>query len=240
MNAIRLFLLVLGATCLASFTLVAQDEEILRLQMGWKFMPGDNPLYASSGFDDSHWKPIQVDKIWEQQGYDPLDGYAWYRLRLVIPSRLRSQAYLKDSVRIFLGKINNFDQVFLNGSVFGMNGQTVPSTSPLDTSFTKADVGMWNVPRRYVLSADDPRIRWDQENVIAVRVFDQGGQGGMWSADQAIAMVALREYLITDVGDKPFVFTETALSKKISPAKRFVATHAWRQLHARIKEQAYR
>ena len=136
---------------------------------------------APPEFDDASWEAIRVDRIWEEQGHDPLDGSCWYRLRVTIPASLREKAFLKDGVRIFLGKINNFDQSFLNGQVFGVNGAVVTAGTPLDDAFTKAEMAIWNVERAYVLGPDDPRIRWGEENVIAVRVFDQGGQGGLWS-----------------------------------------------------------
>jgi alpha-galactosidase len=214
MGRCRVLFVVLSLTLSVSSNVRAQNEETIAIQKGWRFTPGDNPLYASVGFDDSQWRSILVDKIWEQQGYDTLDGFAWYRVRFFLPSRVRSNAYLKDSVRVFLGKINNFDQAFLNGSLFGVNGKTVPETMPADSAFMKAEVGLWNVARRYVLSSDDARLRWNQENVIAVRVFDQGGQGGLWSDDQEIGMVALREYLAVDAKERPYVFTEDQMTKK--------------------------
>jgi len=54
----------------------AQDK--VPLNSAWKFITGDNLDYARPGFDDSRWKSIRVDKSWEDQGYDPYDGFAWY------------------------------------------------------------------------------------------------------------------------------------------------------------------
>ena len=158
-------------------------------------LQGDNLDYAAASFDDSGWKNIKVDKIWEEQGYDPYDGFAWFRFKVVIPSDLHKQAYLQDSLRIFLGKINNFDQTFLNGKIIGINGKIVPENTVLDTAFLKAPMQLWDYERKYVLSVDDPRILWDKENVIAVRVFDQGGQGGLYTGNQVISMVNIKEYL---------------------------------------------
>ena len=72
---------------------------------------------------------------------------------------------------------------------------------------------LWDYERRYVLSVDDPRILWDKENVIAVRVFDQGGQGGLYTGNQVISMVNIKEYLKFDNQSNPFLFTENAISK---------------------------
>src|SRR5512143_2054134 len=82
--------------------LPGQTEEKISLGGSWKFMPGDDLSRARSDFDDERWKPLRVDKIWEEQGYDPMDGYAWYRFRVIIPSRLKEKAHLKDSLEFFL------------------------------------------------------------------------------------------------------------------------------------------
>lgn len=199
-----------------SLTGQAQDDSGLNLDTSWKFLPGDDLAYASPTFDDSRWKILRVDKIWEEQGFDPMDRFAWYRLKIVIPSSIRTQAFLKDSLLLFLGKINNFDQTFLNGSLVGINGRAVAADDPADTSFLNAPMEYWNLERRYVLSSSDPRIRWDQENVIAVRVFDQGGQGGMWSGKQELRAVRMQDYLSLDIGAKPFLFQGIDVHKTVT------------------------
>ncbi|NJD22944.1 MAG: alpha-galactosidase [Melioribacter sp.] len=211
----KLFLFFI--TVLFSFNLLsAQSEQSIPLKDGWKFKVGDNLDYAKTGFDDSQWKGIQVDKIWEQQGYDPLDGYAWFRIKILIPSSLRNNSFLKDSLKIFLGKINNFDQSFINGTIFGINGKNVKATTAIDTSFLNAPTILWDYNRRYTLSVDDPRILWDKENVIAVRVYDQGGQGGIYTGNAAISMVHIGEYLTLDYGQVPFLFKNKTASKSFT------------------------
>lgn len=189
------------------------NEISIPVNTDWKFIQGDNLSYAEPGFDDAGWKNIKVDKIWEEQGYDPYDGFAWFRFKVLIPSDLYKQAYLQDSLRIFLGKINNFDQTFLNGKIIGINGKIVPENTLIDTAFLKAPMQLWDYERKYVLSVDDPRILWDKENVIAVRVFDQGGQGGLYTGNQVISMVNIKEYLKFDNNSNPFIFSENAISK---------------------------
>ena len=77
--------------------------------------------------------------------------------------------------------------------------------------------GKWDVPRRYVLSVQDPRIRWDQENTIAVRVYDQDGAGGMFSSPFSIGMVGLKDYIAIDITGGTFeIRGDTFYSKIIS------------------------
>jgi len=213
-------LILLSVILFMSGGIFAQ-EEVIQLKDGWKFIQGDNLEYANPGFKDAAWKAIQTDKIWEQQGYDPYDGYAWYRIKVVIPSRLRMTAYLNDSLKIYLGKINNFDQTFLNGRFIGSNAKNVKTGTPVDNSFIVAPQSMWNVERRYTVSVDDPAIMWDRENVIAVRVYDEGGQGGIWSGGQFISMPKISEYISLDAALIPFEQKNNALTKTFTVKNTF-------------------
>ena len=161
-----IMLLLLGST-----STLSQEKDTVLIDTGWKFMPGDSLRYAESGYDDSKWISIQVDKIWENQGFEKLDGFAWYRLRFRLPSRLKENARLQDGIRIFLGKINNFDQSFLNGKIFGINGNSVRADTPIDTAYLSAEVSLWNVNRTYTIPMNDPRILWDRENLLAMTLI---------------------------------------------------------------------
>ncbi len=213
-----LWLLLIGLMALSAGWILdaAPGEEVIALRDGWRFTPGDRIEYARADFNDAGWMPMRVDKVWEEQGFEQLDGYAWFRLHFVIPSRLKQAAFLKDGLRIFLGKINNYDQSFLNGRLFGINGKIVDASTSIDDTFTKAPSSLWSVNRVYVLRPDDPRIKWDQENIIAVRVFDEGGQGGLFSGDQALRMITLGDYLDCDSNSSPFSFHNQNVSKTLT------------------------
>ncbi len=182
------------------FTLIcfAQQEPFVSLASGWKFATGDHENAAGSGFDDSGWKMVAMDKNWELQGYDVYDGFAWYRIRIVIPSSLRKASWLKDSLQLSLGKINNFDQSYLNGALLGVNGKTVAAGVEPDGRFVKAPASTYDLQRNYVIAAEDPRIRWDEENTISIRVFDEGGMGGIYAGDLRIRMRKLTDYFRID------------------------------------------
>ncbi|HTY59136.1 MAG TPA: putative Ig domain-containing protein [Bacteroidota bacterium] len=205
----------LACALLLAFPLLlrAQTGMIVTLDDGWRFTPGDSIAYAAPAFDDSRWVPVKVDRIWEAQGYEKLDGFAWYRLRFQLPLAMRDSARLRDGLRFFLGKINNFDLTYLNGGLIGVNDTVVPPGTRPDTAYLKADVGLWNVARTYVLPADDPRIAWGKENVLAVRVFDAGGEGGMYTGGQSVRMMTLGDYLVIDTRSEPFRFAGHDLSK---------------------------
>jgi alpha-galactosidase len=210
----KLFVLIFLGTLLFSFTYLP-DEEVISLNQDWKFIQGDDLDYAKPAFDDSAWKTIKVDKNWESSGYDPYDGYAWYRLKVYFPSSMKNKAFLKDSLSIYLGKINNFDQSFLNGKMIGINGNNVAAEIQPDGLFTKAPQSLWDFGRSYSLSVNDPRILWDQENVIAVRVFDEGGMGGMYTGDQSIKMKKITDYLRIQNNKSPYTYEKGNLLKTV-------------------------
>ena len=195
---------------------IANAQNQVDISKGWKFILGDNLEYKNPAFNDSNWKPIEVDKIWEEQGYDPYDGYAWFRIKVTIPSSLKKNAFLKDSLKFFFGKINNFDQLYLNGQMIGENAKNVSIGYKIDTMFIMAPMQMYDVVRRYMIPTNDPRILWDKENTIAIRVFDQGGQGGIYTGKQIIEFPSLKEYITMNNVSQPFVFNNKSVSKSFS------------------------
>lgn len=191
-------LLLTFCALLVSFGLFAQNEPSVSLSSGWKFATGDQPACVKPDFNDSEWKTMMMDKNWELQGFDVYDGYAWYRIKVVIPSSLKKGAFLKDSLQIGLGKINNFDQSYLNGELLGMNAKTVAIATQPDQVFLKAPTSTYDIQRNYILPVDDPRILWDQENIIAIRVFDEGGMGGIYAGELSVRMRKLSDYFRID------------------------------------------
>ena len=191
--------------CLMLLTLVAARAIAqVDLSKGWKFHPGDNPAWAAPNTADSDWKHLEVGKPWEEQGYPDLDGYAWYRVHVVIPTALKNAAYLKEALRLQLGRIDDGDQVFLNGKLVGQNaGKTKDITQ-----------GQYDLERSYSVPLEDPCIHWDQDNVIAVRVFDHGGLGGMYSGPYAISIMDVNDFLSIDDQSTPFRFRTPKILRK--------------------------
>ena len=153
---IRRLLAITAISAVATTVASAQVD----LSRGWKFRTGDDPSWAAPTLDEGGWKPIEVGQNWESQGNANYDGYGWYRIHVVIPSALKTDSYLKESLRFALGKIDDGDQVFLNGTLVGQNaGKTKDITQ-----------GNYQLDRIYTVPLGDPSIHWDQDNVIAVRV----------------------------------------------------------------------
>lgn len=146
-------------------TASAQNIPLLK---GWKFTTGDSPEWANPAFNDQNWQAINVQKSWEAQGHQNYDGFGWYRLHVVIPSSLKASAYLKDSLRIELGHADDGYAVYLNGHLLNQNFK--------GDNIQKGRYG----PCKALLATPNPAILWDKDNVIAVRIFDTGGDGGLY------------------------------------------------------------
>ena len=186
----KVFMLI---SLVAVLLLKAAAQEI-SLEKGWKFTTGDNEKWALPKFNDKDWKPVDIIHSWEQQGSPDYDGFGWYRLHVVIPSSIKEKSYLKDSIRIDLGTIDDNDEVYLNGKLIGAYGG---KTSDIKTGFYG--------PRHYVIATNNPAILWDKENVLAVRIFDTGGDGGIYGGGQKIVMADLMDNVsIATDGDFTF------------------------------------
>ena len=70
---------------------------------------------------------------------------------------------------IDLGPVDDVDFTYLNGRVIGGTGR-LPGQGGLWLS-------AWNQPRRYRVPSD--LVRWGEKNAVAVKVYDEGGLGGI-------------------------------------------------------------
>lgn len=116
-------------------------------------------VWARPGFDDTSWKPVQPTKVWERIG-DPalasFNGAVWYRTAFTL-----TKAQADGAARIALGLIDDSDTTFVNGvRVGGIEGRTTRRSYALPK-------GLLVVGR----------------NVVAVRVLDSGGSGGLYDTD---------------------------------------------------------
>ena len=191
------------ASILLVFIHIAIQAQYLSLQKGWKFKTGDSPEWSAPALDDRDWAAIDVTHPWERQGYPNYDGFAWYRLKTPIPSSLRNGSYFKDSIRLDLGYIDDGGEVYLNGKLIYKN-------------WTSGDIksGLYG-PGIVTIATNDPALLWDHPNVIAVRIFDSGGDGGIYGPDVSLRMASPMDNVVIDT-DEPFVLHGSdSLSKRV-------------------------
>jgi cephalosporin-C deacetylase-like acetyl esterase len=168
-----LWIVVLSAGNLAG-------QNLLPLQ--WKFQKGDSLVWAQPRFDDKDWPDILCGSRWEEQGYNNYDGFAWYRTSVVIPSRLKAEALKRGGLILKLGRIDDADYTYLNGELLGKTGDLPPHYQ-----------GAYEAERRYIIAPD--KVLWDRPNVIAVRVFDDIGGGGIYSSPIELTLVGASDLL---------------------------------------------
>ncbi len=173
------------------------------------FKTGDDPKWADQNFDDKDWGTIKTNAYWENQGYDKYDGFAWYRIHFIIPSSLKEQAVLKENIEIFLGSIDDADITFLNGVEIGRTGRMPENPDGYKSG------GRLN-ERHYIIKADLPSLHWDRDNVIAIRVYDNGGNGGMYLENEGIRFWDPVNYIKMEAYNAPFMIGEKTVSKKVS------------------------
>lgn len=133
----------------------------------WKFKIGDDLAWATVDFDDKSWKTITVPSTWEQQGYTNHDGYAWYRKSVKI-----SKGLARSIPILLLGKVNDVEEVYFNGARLSEEGR-LPKN---DKEKPKSEK---NMDREFTIPPF--LIQTSQPNIIAVRVYDNGRSGGIYS-----------------------------------------------------------
>jgi sialate O-acetylesterase len=117
-------------------------------------------MWADPALPDDAWRTIQTPGLWEAAGYDAMDGVGWYRTSFTLtPDEARQP------VRLSLGPIDDSDITWVNGVEVGRTEQRYAE------------------PRLYTIPASALKAG---PNVIAVRVDDTGGGGGIYGSPSAL------------------------------------------------------
>ncbi len=144
----------------------ASQAQTINLPKESKFKFGDNPEWANPTFNDTCWATQLLAKSFKKDS-----SYAWYRIKIVIPSSLKTGT--GKGLKMYLGKIDDADQTYLNGKLIGETG-----------SFPPNYVTQWEKQRIYIIP--EKEVKWDEENVIAVRIYNLVGGMGMWEGPYSI------------------------------------------------------
>lgn len=167
------FLSLVLIAMLFSFNSHAVDhkyKKLLDLSGEWKFSIGDKEEWSTVEYNDSQWETIRVPNNWENQGFNGFDGYAWYRTNFKL-----DEVNVKMSIYLSLGYIDDVDEVFINGVLIGKTGSFPPDYRTA-----------YNAKRMYRIPIE--LLNSEGSNTIAVRIFDEGGEGGIIHGDIAIVM----------------------------------------------------
>lgn len=145
-------------------------QPFVDLSGDWMFRTGDDFGWKEEAADESGFSRIHVPILWEAEGFKDYDGYAWYRKRF---GRVAVDG--NETMVLVLGKIDDTDEVFLNGERIGKTGA-------LDRTDYETNRDFYILEREY----EFPASLLKESNVLAVRVFDGQGGGGIYSGPVGI------------------------------------------------------
>jgi sialate O-acetylesterase len=114
--------------------------------------PGTAQKWGAADFSAANWKTMQLPTAWEIAGLPDYDGVVWFRKRFELPADWAGK-----DLALHLGPIDDDDTTYVNGVQVG------------------ATRG-YNIDRVYKIPA---ALLKAGRNVIAVRVLDTGGAGGL-------------------------------------------------------------
>ncbi len=128
------------------------DKRIETLQ-GAKINAASAISFKIAEYDDSNWPQLNQPELWEQQSLGEFDGVVWLRKSIVL-----SAVESKKVAVLELSTIDDDDVTYINGVEVGSTNS-------------------WDAKRKYTIPAG---ILKEGINVIAIRVTDNGGGGGIY------------------------------------------------------------
>jgi alpha-L-fucosidase len=135
---------------------------VLDLTGMWWFHKGDRDEWRKPETSEEGWEKVALPDNWEHHSqYTDDNVYGWYRLHVFVPAEWKGH-----DLKLPLGKIDDCDISYVNGNEVGRMGVFPPKFSTA-----------WNEERHYVVPAK--MIKFGGDNVIAIRVFDGTGNGGL-------------------------------------------------------------
>jgi beta-galactosidase len=127
-------------------------------------------------FDDSKWQAVPVPRNMDSYGpsWDNADGEAVFRKVIKVPREL-----LGKDLKLSLGTIDDYDETYFNGVRVGGIGKEHPTP--------------WSAVRDYTIPAN---LIKPGKNVIAVRVWDRFGGGGLTNTDPTSLLLQLPRVVV--------------------------------------------
>ncbi len=153
------------------------DEQIIDLTgKTWQFRPDPDNRGMEQGWERARlsepkgWKPIRIGTAWEGAGYPTLDGWAWYRIDVAIPSDWHGRkTYLS------IAGADDYYELYVEGQLVGSGGNIEKRRTAFE------------MRQSHDITA---HIRAGSTISIAARLYDWQGAGGLfrpvWISTQPI------------------------------------------------------
>lgn len=172
--------LLLGMLMLPAVLVQAQTRQVENLNWGWRFQAGDVPGAGQPLFDDTRWREVdlphdfQIEQPWvapasdekadntdvaaniksrlSSRGFKEM-GQGWYRYHLTPDASLKDKRVVLD-----------FGGIMYVGDVY-LNGERIGGT---DYGYVGFEIDLTG------------RLRWGEDNVVAVRADTREPQNSRW------------------------------------------------------------
>ena len=151
--------------------------------------PGTAANWQATDFNSAAWKSMNLPASWENAGLPDFDGVGWFRKEVTVPD-----AWAGKDLMLHLGPVDDNDSTFFNGTPVG-------STEG------------WQAPRDYKIPGNLVKAG---KNVIAVRVLDTGGGGGIYGDAAAMKLEAAGQAPIPLAG--AWSYKDSVALAKTAPA----------------------
>lgn len=134
------------------------NNNLTAIDKGYK---NGKAIWADASFDDTSWLSMKVPGLIQKQGLKDFHGLVWFRTTIDIPA-----AWSGRDLTLNLGPIDDNDFTYFNGVLIG---------------HTEG----WMAPRNYKVPKE---LVKPGKAVIAVRVMDTGGDGGIYGNSENISI----------------------------------------------------
>jgi sialate O-acetylesterase len=122
----------------------------------------DGANWAAADASEEGWEKMALPTLWESANLKDFDGIVWFRRAFEVPAELAGK-----TAKLELGAIDDRDDTYLNGARIG-------------------GLDVYNAPRSFPIEAGKLQAG---KNVVAVRVLDTGGGGGLYGPAEAMRLV---------------------------------------------------
>lgn len=166
-------------------------ERVEKIQ-GTEISTANENTFKEPSFEDKNWGDLKTPSLWENQPLGDLDGVVWMRKTITLTADdIKSKAILS------LAKIDDEDITYVNGIEVGRNTQ-------------------YDLKRVYTVPDN---ILKEGKNVIAVRIVDNSGGGGIYGESQDLKLTIGTKVIPLD-GNWKFrvIVVKTSLSPNSYPS----------------------